>query len=85
MQELLNCQLTWWILAGPGARPEEARLLEAQRDTLPSLPTPAKLWQQAIVLLQTCRRIGRVPGTLGKSPGIAVVALKRRGCPLNRL
>jgi predicted nucleic acid-binding protein len=41
------------------ARPEEARLLEAQFDALPCLPTPADLWQQAIVLGQACRQIGR--------------------------
>lgn len=41
------------------ARPEEARLLEAQFDTLPMLPTPADLWQQAINLGQACRQIGR--------------------------
>lgn len=41
------------------ARPEEARLLEAQFDTLPMLPTPADLWQQAINFGQACRQIGR--------------------------
>lgn len=41
------------------AKPEEARLLEAQFNTLPCLPTPTDLWQQAIVLGQACRQIGR--------------------------
>ena len=41
------------------ARPEEARMLEAQFATLPSLATPKDLWDQAIVLGQACRRIGR--------------------------
>jgi len=41
------------------ARPEEARLLEAQFNTLPLLATPADLWQQAIEPGQACRRIGR--------------------------
>lgn len=41
------------------ARPEEARLLEAQFATLPCLSTPSDLWQQAITLGQACRQIGR--------------------------
>lgn len=41
------------------AKPEEAPLLEAQFNTLPCLPTPTDLWQQAIVLGQACRQIGR--------------------------
>jgi predicted nucleic acid-binding protein len=41
------------------ARPEEVRQLEAQFATLPSLPTPPDLWQQAIALGQACRAIGR--------------------------
>lgn len=41
------------------AKPEEARLLEAQFNTLPCLPTPTDLWQQAIILGQACRQIGR--------------------------
>ena len=41
------------------ARPEEVRLLEAQFNTLPCLPTPTDLWQQAIALGQACRQIGR--------------------------
>ena len=41
------------------ARPEEARMLEAQFATLPSLPTPKDLWDQATVLGQACRQIGR--------------------------
>jgi predicted nucleic acid-binding protein len=41
------------------ARPEEARLLEAQFDVLPCLPTPKDLWQRAIALGQACRQAGR--------------------------
>ena len=55
------------------ARPEEARLLEAQFDTLPMLPTPADLWQQAINLGQACRQIGRT--VLSLDLLIAAVAL----------
>ena len=55
------------------ARPEEARLLEAQFDTLPMLPTPADLWQQAINLGQACRQIGRTVFSLDLL--IATVAL----------
>ncbi|MFN6131661.1 MAG: PIN domain nuclease [Synechococcaceae cyanobacterium] len=55
------------------ARPEEARLLEAQFDTLPMLPTPAELWQQAINLGQACRQIGRT--VLSLDLLIAAVAL----------
>ena len=55
------------------ARPEEARLLEAQFDTLPMLPTPADLWQQAINLGQACRQIGRTVFSLDLL--IAAVAL----------
>jgi predicted nucleic acid-binding protein len=40
------------------ARPEEARLLEAQFDVLPCLPTPKDLWQRAIALGQACRQVG---------------------------
>jgi hypothetical protein len=55
------------------ARPEEARLLVAQFDTLPMLPTPADLWQQAINLGQACRQIGRT--VLSLDLLIAAVAL----------
>nr|WP_221630018.1 MULTISPECIES: PIN domain nuclease [unclassified Synechococcus] len=41
------------------ARPEESRLLEAQFDVLPCLPTPKDLWQRAIALGQACRQAGR--------------------------
>ena len=41
------------------ARPDETRQLEAQFATLPTLPTPADLWQLAIDLGQACRQIGR--------------------------
>jgi predicted nucleic acid-binding protein len=60
------------------ARPEEARLLEAQLAALPLLPTPADLWQQAIALGQACRRIGR--SVLSLDLQVAAVALH-----LNRL
>ena len=55
------------------ARPEEARLLEAQFNTLPLLPTPADLWQQAIGLGQACRRMG--PTVLSLDRLMAAVAL----------
>jgi predicted nucleic acid-binding protein len=35
-------------------------VLGAQFATLPTLPTPADLWQRAIVLGQACREVGRV-------------------------
>ena len=46
------------------ARPEEARLLEAQFNTLPCLDTPTDLWHQAIALGQACRQIGRTVPSL---------------------
>lgn len=55
------------------ARPEEARLLEAQFDALPCLPTPADLWQEAISLGQACRQIGRT--VLSLDLLVAAVAL----------
>jgi len=55
------------------AHPEEARLLDAQFDTLPMLATPADLWQQAITLGQACRKIGRT--VLSLDLLIAAVAL----------
>lgn len=55
------------------ARPEEARLLEAQFATLPCLETPSGLWQQAIGLGQACRRIGH--SVLSLDLLIAAVAL----------
>lgn len=55
------------------ARPEEARLLEAQFDTLPVLTTPTDLWQRAIELGQACRRIGRT--VLSLDLLVAAVAL----------
>jgi len=55
------------------ARPEEARLIEAQFATLPCLPTPADLWQQAIALGQACRMSGRT--VLSLDLLIAAVAL----------
>ena len=41
------------------ARPEAARLPQAQFATLPLLTTPADPWEQAMALGQACRRIGR--------------------------
>ena len=55
------------------ARPEEAWLLEAPFATLPLLPTPADLWQQAIELGQACRWIGRT--VLSLDLLVAAVAL----------
>ena len=55
------------------ARPEEARQLEAQFVTLPTLPTPADLWQRAIGLGQACRQIGRT--VLSLDLLVAAVAL----------
>jgi len=55
------------------ARPEEARLLEAQFDALPCLPTPSDLWQRAISLGQSCRQIGRTVMSLDLL--VAAVAL----------
>ncbi|MFM7314140.1 MAG: PIN domain-containing protein [Cyanobium sp.] len=55
------------------ARPEEARLIEAQFATLPCLPTPADLWQQAIALGQACRTSGRT--VLSLDLLVAAVAL----------
>jgi hypothetical protein len=55
------------------ARPEEARLLEAQFATLPLLPTPADLWEQATELGQACRRLGRTVPSLDLL--VAAVAL----------
>lgn len=46
------------------ASPQEARLLQAQFDTLPCLPTPADLWQRAAVLGQACRATGRTVSSL---------------------
>ncbi|MFM7239063.1 MAG: hypothetical protein ACKOZN_05615 [Cyanobium sp.] len=47
------------------AGPQEARLLEAQFDTLPCLPTPADLWQRAAALGQACRAAGRTVSSEG--------------------
>jgi hypothetical protein len=55
------------------ARPEEARQLEAQFATLPTLSTPADLWQIAIGLGQACRQIGRT--VLSLDLLVAAVAL----------
>jgi predicted nucleic acid-binding protein len=41
------------------ARPAETRQLEPQFATLPTLPSPADLWQRAMILGQACRQIGR--------------------------
>ena len=55
------------------ARPEESRQLEAQVATLPTLATPADLWQRAIDLGQACRQIGRTVVSLDLL--VAAVAL----------
>ncbi|WP_233130109.1 PIN domain-containing protein [Synechococcus sp. 1G10] len=55
------------------ARTEEARLLEAQFATLPTLPTPADLWQHSTALGQACRQVGRRVGSLDLL--VAAVAL----------
>ena len=46
------------------ARPQEARLLEAQFATLPCLATPADLWQRACTLGQACRQVGNLANVL---------------------
>ena len=58
------------------ARPEEARLLEAQFNTLPCLSTPTDLWQRAIGLGQACRQIGRT--VLSLDLLVAAVALHHK-------
>jgi predicted nucleic acid-binding protein len=55
------------------ARPDETRQLEAQFATLPTLPTPADLWQRAINLGQACHAIGRT--VLSLDLLVAAVAL----------
>jgi predicted nucleic acid-binding protein len=55
------------------AKPEEARLLEAQFNTLPCLSTPADMWQKAAILGQACRQIGRT--VLSLDLLVAAVAL----------
>ena len=55
------------------ARPQDARLLEAQFATLPCLATPADLWQRAITLGQACRQVGR--SVLSLDLLVAAVAL----------
>ena len=55
------------------ARPEESRQLEAQFATLPTLATPADLWQRATILGQACRQIGRTVVSLDLL--VAAVAL----------
>jgi predicted nucleic acid-binding protein len=63
------------------ARPEEARLLDAQFTTLPLLPTPADLRRQAIELGQACRRIGST--VLSPDLLIAAVALRHKAEPVS--
>ena len=46
------------------ARPQEARLLEAQFATLPCLATPADFWQRASSLGQACRQVGNLANVL---------------------
>jgi predicted nucleic acid-binding protein len=55
------------------ARPDETRQLIAQFDTLPTLSTPADLWQRAIDLGQACRQIGQT--VLSLDLLVAAVAL----------
>lgn len=55
------------------ARPDETRQLKAQFDTLPTLSTPADLWQRAIDLGQACRQIGQT--VLSLDLLVAAVAL----------
>jgi predicted nucleic acid-binding protein len=55
------------------SRPDETRQLEAQFSTLPTLSTPADLWQRAIDLGQACRQIGRT--VLSLDLLVAAVAL----------
>jgi hypothetical protein len=55
------------------ARPQEARQLEAQFATLPSLSTPADLWQRATALGQACRQNGHT--VLSLDLLVAAVAL----------
>lgn len=55
------------------ARPQEARLLEAQFATLPCLSTPADVWQRATALGQACRVTGRT--VLSLDLLVAAVAL----------
>jgi predicted nucleic acid-binding protein len=55
------------------ARPDETRQLKAQFDTLPTLSTPADLWQRAIYLGQACRQIGQT--VLSLDLLVAAVAL----------
>jgi predicted nucleic acid-binding protein len=55
------------------ARPDETRQLTAQFATLPTLSTPADLWQRAIDLGQACRQIGQT--VLSLDLLVAAVAL----------
>ena len=55
------------------ARPDETRQPIAQFDTLPTLSTPADLWQRAIDLGQACRQIGQT--VLSLDLLVAAVAL----------
>ena len=55
------------------ARPDETRQLIAQFDSLPTLSTPADLWQRAIDLGQACRQIGQT--VLSLDLLVAAVAL----------
>jgi predicted nucleic acid-binding protein len=46
------------------ALPAETSLLTRRLESIPLLPTPADLWQRAIVLGQTCRRRGHTAGAM---------------------
>jgi predicted nucleic acid-binding protein len=57
----------------PAALKQFIAPLEAQFATLPTLPTPADLWQRAIALGQACRQNGRTVVSLNLL--VAAVAL----------
>ena len=46
------------------ARPQEARLLDAQFATLPCLATPSDFWQRPSCLGQACRQVGNLANVL---------------------
>ena len=46
------------------ARPQEARLLDAQFAPLPCLATPSDFWQRPSCLGQACRQVGNLANVL---------------------
>jgi predicted nucleic acid-binding protein len=46
------------------ATPQEQKLIQAQFETLPLLPTPTNLWRDAAILGQNCRAAGVNAGSL---------------------